>query len=58
MVETKGYTLEEIATAFGDSTTNLLEPSAYSIEATAGREDRTSGESSHKAQEVNEIKGF
>ncbi|KAK1925411.1 putative hexose transport-related protein [Papiliotrema laurentii] len=58
MVETKGYTLEEIAIAFDGSQVNLISPDAYTVEHSPVQGDHMSTASADKAREPNDVKAM
>lgn len=56
MVETKGYTLEEISGAFDGSTVNLVSSSAYPSAPLYAEGPASPDHSSHKGRELEEAK--
>jgi len=56
MVETKGYTLEEISGAFDGSTVNLVSSSAYASAPLYTEGQASPDFSSHKGRELEEAK--
>jgi hypothetical protein len=56
MVETKGYTLEEISGAFDGSTVNLVSSSAYAPTTLYEQEHPSPDHSSHKGRDLEEAK--
>lgn len=56
MVETKGYTLEEISGAFDGSTVNLVSSSAYASAPLYAEGQASPDFSSHKGRELEEAK--